>query len=109
MDSQKQVKLLSKSIAEVVGKTKQLELNSEHILNLITQHHDSNILNALSDILVSSAGRLMYSKLRTFLKKQNATVLKYKSIATSVNNTITLTGNHLIYGRKSFTDEFNPM
>ena len=33
---------------------------------------------------------------------------QYKSIAT-VNETLILTGNHLIYARENFDDKFNPM
>ena len=60
-------------------------------------------------ILVSQSGRLTYSKVITFLKKQPKTSNMYKSITTSGNKTINLSGNHLIYGRKSSSDKFNPM
>ena len=36
-------------------------------------------------------------------------VTTYKSLMTSLNQTISLTENHLIYTRKMSTDRFNPM
>ena len=59
--------------------------------------------------LVSSRGNLMYSEVRTFRQKQNAVTSVYKSITTAENNTISLSGNHLIYARKSCNGKFNPM
>ena len=60
-------------------------------------------------IPVSPSGRLTYSKVSTFLKKQYETINMYKSIKTSGNKTISLSGNHLIYGRKTAVGKFNPM
>ena len=50
----------------------------------------------------------MYSEVRTFLKKQPNIFTYYKTIVT-LNAVLTLTENHLVYGRKSFADQFNPM
>ena len=60
-------------------------------------------------ILVSLSGRLTYSKVSTFMKKQANSINMYNSITTSGNKTISLSGNHLIYGRKSSSDKFHPM
>ena len=59
--------------------------------------------------LVSKDGSLIYSEVTSFLEKQQDTTTVYKSIATSGNKTIHLTGNHPIYTRKSGTDRFYPM
>ena len=58
--------------------------------------------------IVSSAGIVTYSEVTSFLKKQPNIMTEYKSI-TTLNGTITLTGNHLVYARKVFADQFNPM
>ena len=57
---------------------------------------------------VSSDGTLTYSQVRTFLKSQPAVVTMYKSFTTSSNNTIQLSGNHLIYARQN-SEKFSPM
>ena len=62
-----------------------------------------------SQHLVSAHGTVKYSKVRTFLRKNQASINMYKSIATSCNNTIRLTGNHLIYAKKHLMDKFIPM
>ena len=59
--------------------------------------------------LVSPDGGVKYSEIRTFMKKQPVAMTVYKSIKTSLNYTISLTGEHLIHARKSGTDKFNPM
>ena len=58
--------------------------------------------------VVSSTGTVTYSEVTAFLKKQPNKMTQCKSIVT-VNGTLTLTGNHLVYARKSFADQFNPM
>ena len=45
----------------------------------------------------------------TFMDKQEAVTTSYKSITVSVNNSIHLTGDHLIYARKSSADKFDAM
>ena len=62
------------------------------------------MLNVLS---VSSGGRLTYSRVKAFQKKQYSMTSVYKSISTSSNNTITLSENHLIYTRKNCINKFN--
>ena len=56
-----------------------------------------------------SDGRHTHGKIITFLKKQHNVIMEYKSITTSLNNTINLSGNHLIYARTSCSDQFHPM
>ena len=56
----------------------------------------------------SSTGTLIYSEVRAFLKKQPDIMIKNKSIKTA-KETITLTGNHLLYAREKFALKFNPM
>ena len=58
---------------------------------------------------VSSDGTITGSEIRLFLKKQHNVTSIYKTLETSWNNSITLTGNHLIYARQSTNDKFNPM
>ena len=54
-------------------------------------------------------GSITYSEVRTFMKKQSTMVGMYRSITTSLNKTISLSGDHLIYARSPGTDKFNPM
>ena len=58
---------------------------------------------------VSSEGRLQHSEVRTFLRKEESVIALYRSITTSGNNTISLSGNHLIHARKISNDKFTPM
>ena len=58
---------------------------------------------------VSSEGRLQYSEVRTFLQKQDSVIGVYRSITTSGNSTISLSGNHLIHAKKISNDKFTPM
>ena len=57
---------------------------------------------------VSLGGSVTYSKVRTFLKKQHMVTNMYKQIIT-LNNTISLSENHLIYTRSNWMEKFNPM
>ena len=59
--------------------------------------------------VVSSSGGIIYSEVQIFLKRQPDIVTKYMSITTAANITLTLTGNHLVYSRTFFSDEFQPM
>ena len=52
---------------------------------------------------------VVFSEVRIFLKKQYTGINMYTSIKTFDNYTISMTGNHLIYARKSGTESFNPM
>ena len=69
-------------------------------------------LNSLTTIIlytVSKDGRIIFSEVRTFMHKEHMTTNLYVSLVTSSNKTIHLTGDHLIYGRESHTEKFNPM
>ena len=59
--------------------------------------------------LVSEYGNVVFSEVRTFLKKKHTMTNKYKSITTSRGNTLHLTGNHFIYIKKSYTDKIISM
>ena len=56
----------------------------------------------------SNSGKI-YGEVKTFLKRQPDVIIKYKSITTFRNQTLSLSGNHLIYARHSFQERFNPM
>ena len=58
--------------------------------------------------IVLLSGSVTYSEVRTFLKKQPDVMTQCKLIATA-NETLILTGNHLVYARENFDDHFNPM
>ena len=58
---------------------------------------------------VSASGYVAYSQVRSFMKKKHMTTNMYKSFTSWNNNTFTLSGNHLIYARKSYWDTFMPM
>ena len=59
-------------------------------------------------LVVSSTGTITYSEVTGFIKKWPNQMTQYKSTAT-VNETITLTGNHLVYARKYFAEQFYTM
>ena len=59
--------------------------------------------------IVTSAGRITYSEVRTFMEKQTDIISKFKSITTYGNKTLIVTGNHLVYARKNSNDKFSPM
>ena len=58
---------------------------------------------------VSSTGEMTYSEVIAFLKKDPTTLIEYQLITTSYNESVILSGDHLIYARKLGSDEFNPM
>ena len=59
--------------------------------------------------LVSSKGSVTYSEVRALPHKQPTVTDMYNSITTSMNTTISLSGKHLIFARKVFTNKFQPM
>ena len=59
--------------------------------------------------LVLSDGRIINSKVKAFVQNQPTVTDVYKSITTSKNKTIHLTGNHLIYARKGSAGKFSMM
>ena len=58
---------------------------------------------------VMSNGRLAFSEVLSFLEKKAAQISKYKSITTSSNTTIQLSGNHLMYAQKGSKSKYNAM
>ena len=58
---------------------------------------------------VSSGGKLRYSEVKAFLQKKDSMSAVYKLIKTSVNSSIHLSENHLIYARKGRNNKFIPM
>ena len=53
------------------------------------------------------AGIATFSEIKVSLKNEHTTTSMYKSIETD-SNTISLSGKHLIYGRKNDGDKFSP-
>ena len=51
----------------------------------------------------------MFSEVRMFLQKEPDVLAKYLSIETSCNESLKLSGNHLVYTRKYGNDVFKPM
>ena len=76
---------------------------------LVIQIHVNSKINIFIGYLTFPATGVSYSEVRTFMKRQPTVTTMYKSITTSCNNTINLSRDHLIYARKSRTDEFTPM
>ena len=52
---------------------------------------------------------MVYSEVRTFLKRDPLVIVKYLSIATLYNKSLTLSADHLVYARKFANEEFNAM
>ena len=50
-----------------------------------------------------------YSEVITFMKNKDSVMTMYKEITTSLNKTITLSPDHLLYARRSAATMFNPM
>ena len=63
----------------------------------------------LIHFLVSPDGTIIYTKVKGFLDKMPTTIAKYKSIETSYNNTLTVSGQHLIYAKRKGTNKFKPV
>ena len=57
---------------------------------------------------VSAVGVVTYSEVKTFFKKRSS-ISMYKLITTNMNNTISLSGDHLIYAKKNENGIFQPM
>ena len=75
----------------------------------ISLHLAFSAINIIfSSDIVSLSGKLTYSEVRAFLKKQPHIMTQCKSIVT-VNETINLTGNHLVFARENSDDQFNEM
>ena len=57
----------------------------------------------------TSNGEVIYSEVRVFLKIEPDAIVSYKTIKTLWNQALSLSGNHLIYKRKSGQGIFTPM
>ena len=57
---------------------------------------------------MSSGGSIKYSEVIAFMHKDDSAIGAYKSIMTSRNKTISLSGSHLIYARINHNDKFVP-
>ena len=57
---------------------------------------------------VSSTGKVTHSEVIAFLEKKPDIMAEFKSI-TTINETIILTGNHLVFARERFSTQFIPM
>ena len=94
-----------------------LEIMSKQVcikILIMTQNHkisaiSLHILYYLYFDTVSSHDELTYSEVKLFLVKEFDVVTEYKTITTSSNRTISLSGNHLIFSRKADCDKFYPM
>ena len=75
--------------------------------NVCSQIFNIILLNAI--YIVSSSGNVVFNEVKTFMKKQPEVMAIYMSVTTSLNTTIGVSGNHLIYTRKSSSDKFYPM
>ena len=60
-------------------------------------------------LIASQDAKVTYTEVRAFLKYSPDTINKFKSITTSQNKTITLTEYHLLYARKGYYGNFNPV
>ena len=58
---------------------------------------------------MSSTGEMTYSEVIAFLKKNPTALMEYQLITTLHNESIVLSGDHLIFVRKYGSDEFNAM
>ena len=73
------------------------------------KYHDYIICFGFFFYLVSPDGTLVFSEVKIFLEKIYTVTSSYKLITTSRKNTLYLTGNHLIYTKKSYTDKYITM
>ena len=59
-----------------------------------------------SQYLVSSNGKVVYSDVKGFMKKKRDATTVYRSITTTTNQTIRISGEHQIYSRKNSLENF---
>ena len=57
--------------------------------------------------IATSAATVTYSEIITFIEKKPNVVVNFKSITTSQNETLTLSGKHLIFARGSSSNKFS--
>ena len=81
--------------------------NDQIKLALIPNEHISHYLQFFLHLLPLDDAS--HSGVITFLKQQPIKRTMYRSIATDMNRTISLSGNHLIYSRKNNMDKFLPL
>ena len=78
-------------------------------IKLCVNHEWNHILLCLIFLTVSVIGTITYSEVRTYLKKVPDITINYRSIS-FWNETLILTGNHLVYARScKEAGKFNPM
>ena len=58
---------------------------------------------------VSPSGSINYSEVTALLRKQSVLSGMYMSMTTSLNTTVSMTANHLIYARKHCSEKFHPV
>ena len=58
---------------------------------------------------VADDGRVIYSEVTSFMKKQHNINNMYREITTFSSEKIRLSKDHLIYGRKDNSEKFNVM
>ena len=75
--------------------TNKLDIQNVYILHIL--------------FLVSSEGRVTYSAVKAFLKQHPNGINLYRSMSTSLNTTIDLSEDHLIFGRTNVNDNFYPV
>ena len=65
-------------------------------------------LNASIFVTVLSNGSLTHSEVRTFLHKDGNKIVTYKIIKT-LDGSLALSKNHLVFSRRTYNDTFKPM
>ena len=58
---------------------------------------------------VSASGKVIHSKVVAFFKKLPNMITQYKSITTFGNESLIVSGDHLVYAKVSLADQFKPM
>ena len=61
------------------------------------------------DFMILHSAGVEYSEVITFMKNKGTVLTMYKEITTSLNKTISLSPDHLLYARRNATGIFNPM
>ena len=58
---------------------------------------------------VSASGKIIHSEVVAFYKKLPNMITQYKSIPTFGNESLILSGDHLVYAKVSLANQFKPM
>ena len=77
-------------------------------LSLTTDHMASRLILLLFQTDASN-GKTTYRAVKSFLKRQPAVIMNYRTITTFRNETLSLSGSHLIYARQISNAKFTPM